>query len=129
MDVVFHLSPFFEDYMNVGQQDLPPSEWPYRPENRKASGMPEIRELLDRYAEIVGFDPSKDGGGKDWEIATIFQYIRGGTISHGIQARTISGQASSDSSHRYFAKTKKSLDASFQRMKKLEEQKVERPRL
>jgi aminoglycoside phosphotransferase (APT) family kinase protein len=129
MDLVFHISPFFDDYTKAGQSALSPSESPYKRENRKASGMPEPQELLDRYAEIVGFDLRKDGGGRDWEIATIFQYARGATISHGIQARTIRGQASSDTSHLYFAKTRKSLDAAFRRMKKLEQQKTERSRL
>lgn len=123
MDLVFHVSPFFDDYMDVKQQGMDPSKSPYRPENRKASGMPELRELLDRYAEIVGFDPSQDGRGQDWEVATIFQYVRGATISHGIQARTISGQNSSTSSHIYFAKTKKSLDTALKRVRKLKQQK------
>jgi hypothetical protein len=129
MDLVFHLSPFFDDYMDVKQQGVDPSKSPYRPENGKESGMPELRELLDRYAEIVGFDLSKDGGGRDWEVATIFQYVRGATISHGIQARTISGQNSSTSSHIYFAKTKQSLDAAFQRVQKLKEQKAGQTKL
>lgn len=122
MDLVYHLSPFFEDYVDVKQQGVDPSQSPYRQENRKASGMPELRELLDRYAEIFGSDPSKGRGGKDWEVATIFQYVRGATISHGIQARTISGQNSSTFSHLYFAKTKKSLDSAFERVQKLREQ-------
>ena len=129
MDLVFHISPFFDDYTKVGQSTLSSSESPYKRENRKACGMPEPQDLLDRYAEIVGFDLRKDGGGRDWEIATIFQYARGATISHGIQARTISGQASSDTSHLYFAKTRKSLDAAYRRMRKLEQQETERPRL
>lgn len=129
MDLVFHVSPFFDDYMDVKQQGVDPSKSPYRPENRKASGMPESRELLDRYAEIAGSDPSKGGGGRDLEVATIFQYVRGATISHGIQARTISGQNSSTSSHLYFAKTKQSLDAAFQRVQKLKEQKAGQTKL
>jgi aminoglycoside phosphotransferase (APT) family kinase protein len=115
--------------MDVKQQGVDPSKSPYRLENRKASGMPELRELLDRYAEIVGLDPSKGGGGKDWEVATIFQHVRGATTSQGIQARTISGQNSSTSSHLYFAKTKQSLDAAFQRVQNLREQKVGRKKL
>lgn len=129
MDLVFHVSPFFDDYAGVGKSASSTSESPYKSKNRKASGMPELHELLDRYAEIVGFDLPKGGDGKDWEVATIFQYIRGGTISHGIQARTMSGQASSDFSHLYFAKTKKSLDAAFERVQKLKGQKSEGPRL
>lgn len=123
MDLVFHVSPFFEDYVKAGKMDdSSPAASPYTAENRKASGMPELRELLDRYAEIVGFDLRQDRGGKDWEAAIIFHYIRGATISHGIQARTISGQASSDFGHLYFSKTKQSLDAALQRVEKLSEQ-------
>ncbi|CAI6088583.1 unnamed protein product, partial [Clonostachys chloroleuca] len=86
----------------------------------KASGMPEPKELLDRYAELVGYDPRRDGGGKDWEVAAIVHFIRGGTISHGIQARAISGQASSDFAHQYFERTKAFLDIAFRRMEKLQ---------
>lgn len=91
--------------------------------------MPEPQELLDHYAEIIGFDLRKDGGGRDWDIALIFQYIRGGTISHGIQARAISGQASSDFSHLYFSKTAESLNAAFNRMKALKGQEGHGPKL
>ena len=122
MDLVFHVSPFFDDYVKAGKGDSNPGLSPYRAENRKASGMPELEELLDRYAEIIGFDLRQDRGGKDWETAIIFNYIRGATIAHGIQARTMSGQASSDFGHLYFAKTKKSLDAAFLRVEKLREE-------
>lgn len=125
MDLVFHVSPFFDDYMKVGKTPSSPSESPYKPKNRRVSGMPEPQELLDRYAEIVGFDVRKDGRGKDWDIATIFQYIRGATISHGIQARTISGRASSEFGHIYFGKTKQSLDAAWKRVERLKEQEAE----
>ncbi|KAL6407390.1 Acyl-CoA dehydrogenase family member 11 [Ilyonectria robusta] len=125
MDLVFHVSPFFDDYMKVGKISSTPAESPYKPKNRKLSGMPEPQELLDRYAEIVGFDVRKDGRGKDWEMATIFQYIRGATISHGIQARTISGRASSEFGHIYFGKTKQSLDAAWKRVERLKEQEAE----
>ncbi|KAK7710247.1 hypothetical protein SLS64_005831 [Diaporthe eres] len=97
--------------------------------SRKESGIPEPQELLDRYAEIVGFDLRKDGGGKDWDTAVIFHYLRGGTISHGIQARTINGQASSRFSHIYFGQTKAMLDAAFERVKKLESEAVGGPKL
>lgn len=91
--------------------------------------MPDPDELLDRYASIVGFDLRNDGGGKDWEVAKLFHHVRGGTITHGIQARTISGQASSEFSHVYFENTKKSLDAAMARVKSLTRQNAERPRL
>ncbi|KAM5352885.1 hypothetical protein ACJ41O_005607 [Fusarium nematophilum] len=115
MDLVFHVSPFSEDYVKFGEETSSSTESPYGARNRRASGMPELPELLDRYAEIVGFDLREDRGGKDWEVAQIFQHIRGATICHGIQARTISGQASSDFSHLYFAKTKRFLDAALER--------------
>jgi hypothetical protein len=39
--------------------------------------------------------------------------LQGSTISHGIQARTISGQASSEFSHVYFENTKRGLDTAL----------------
>lgn len=129
MDLVYLLSPFFDDYHKVGYAASSPSGSPYKTENRKKSGIPEPQELLDRYAEIVGFDLLKDGGGKDWDTAVIFHYLRGGTISHGIQARTIKGQASSKFSHVYFGQTKALLDAAFKRMKQLESGMVRGPKL
>jgi aminoglycoside phosphotransferase (APT) family kinase protein len=128
MDLVFLISPFFDDYTKVGNTTSSYKS-PYRPENRESNGIPEPHELLDRYAEIVGFDLRKDGRGKDWEVASIFQYIRSATISHGIQARAISGQASSDFAHIYFEKTKKSIDAAFRRVNKLKAQQAEGSRL
>lgn len=122
MDVVFFVSPFFHDYSRVDQPGMAASKSPYLPENRSASGIPEPGELLDYYAKLVGYDPRKDGGGSDWETAAIFQYMRAGTISHGIQARTISGQASSSFGHLYFGKTKKALDAAYRRVKEAEEE-------
>lgn len=129
MDLVYLLSPFFEDYHKVGHAapSLPGS--PYNTQSRKDSGIPEPQELMDRYAEIVGFDLHKDGGGKDWDTAVIFHYLRGGTITHGIQARTITGQASSKFSHIYFGQTKALLDAAFERVKKLESEQVGGPKL
>lgn len=129
MDLVYFLSPFFEDYHKVGHVASSLSGSPYNPQSRKESGIPEPQELLDRYAEIVGFDPRKDSGGKDWDTAVIFHYLRGGTISHGIQARTISGQASSEFSHIYFGQTKALLDAAFERVKKLESEAAGGPKL
>lgn len=119
MDLVFHLSPFFPDYASSGKSSLFTEDSPFKPANRKASGIPEPQVLLDRYAEIVGFDMRKDGGGKDWEVASIFHYFRAATISHGIQARAISGRASSDFSHLYFDMTKQSMDAALQRVRRM----------
>jgi aminoglycoside phosphotransferase (APT) family kinase protein len=121
MDLVFFTSPFLPDYARVDQPGLVSSKAPYSPENRKSSGMPEPSELLDHYARLVGHDLRKDGGGRDWETAVIFQYLRAGTISHGIQARTISGQASSNFGHVYFGKTKKALDAAYRRVREAQE--------
>jgi aminoglycoside phosphotransferase (APT) family kinase protein len=108
MDLVFHLSAFFPDYASRGRSALSTSDSPYKPANRKASGIPEPQQLLDRYAEIVGFDMRQDGDGKDWEVASIFHYFRAATVSHGIQASAISDRASSDFSHLYFDMTKQS---------------------
>lgn len=52
--------------------------------------------------------------------------LQGGTISHGIQARTISGQASSEFSHIYFENTKRSLDAALAMVREMKEK--EKPR-
>ncbi|KAF5023785.1 hypothetical protein F66182_4141 [Fusarium sp. NRRL 66182] len=116
MDLIFSISPFLSDYTRSGKSSLSTSESPYSAENRKSSGIPEPDELLSRYAQIMGFDMREDGNGKDWETAIVFQYLRGATISHGIQARAMSGQASSSFSHLYFDKTKQAIDAAFQRL-------------
>ncbi len=94
---------------------------PYAAANRAKSGMPDPDELMDRYAQIVGFDLRNDNGGRDWEIAKVFHHVRGGTISHGIQARTISGQASSDFSHMYFENTRRSLEAALAMVKEMKQ--------
>ncbi|RSL99255.1 hypothetical protein CDV31_012264 [Fusarium ambrosium] len=122
VDLVFCTSPFFDYATKIGKPSSASLESPYKPEFRKAYGIPEPQDLLDRYAEIVGYDLRKDGAGKDWEIATIFHNIRGGTISHGIQARTISGQASSEFSHLFFSKRKRFLNTAWRQVKKLKEQ-------
>jgi aminoglycoside phosphotransferase (APT) family kinase protein len=94
---------------------------PYAVANWAKSGMPDPEELMARYAEIVGFDLRKDNDGRDWEIAKVFHHVRGGTISHGIQARTISGQASSDFSHMYFENTRRSLEAALVMVKEMKQ--------
>ncbi|KAL5467843.1 hypothetical protein PMIN07_003424 [Paraphaeosphaeria minitans] len=90
----------------------------YDDQKRAQSGMPEMGELLDEYTRKAGWDPRGDR----WEVAKVFHLMRGGTISHGIQARTISGQASSEFSHVYFENTK-SLDAALDTMRRLKEEK------
>lgn len=129
MDTVYVVSPFWNEVTKAGHPSAASSESPYVAKNRSSSGMPDPEELLDRYASIVGFDLRRDGGGKDWEVAKIFHHVRGGTITHGIQARTISGQASSEFSHVYFENTKKSLDAALARVKSLTQVNSERPKL
>lgn len=129
MDAVYAVSPFWNQETRLGHPSAGASKSPYLPENRSTSGMPDPDELLDRYASITGFDLRKDGGGKDWDVAKIFHHVRGGTITHGIQARTISGQASSEFSHIYFENTKKSLNAAFARVKSLRQSNGDRPKL
>jgi aminoglycoside phosphotransferase (APT) family kinase protein len=129
MDTVYVVSPFWNEVTKAGHPSAASSGSPFKAENRPSSGMPDPDELLDRYASIEGFDLRKDGGGKDWEVAKLFHHVRGGTITHGIQARTISGQASSEFSHVYFENTKKSLDAAMARVISLTQQNAQRPKL
>ncbi|KAF1840000.1 APH-domain-containing protein [Cucurbitaria berberidis CBS 394.84] len=89
----------------------------YEPENQAENGMPSMDELLDEYAKITGWDPRKD----QWEIAKVFHLMRGSTISHGIQARTISGQASSEFSHVYFESTKRGLNGALEMVRSMKE--------
>lgn len=129
MDAVYAVSPFWNQDTRLGHPSTGSSKSPYLAENRPTSGMPDPDELLDRYASITGFDLRKDGGGKDWNVAKIFHHVRGGTITHGIQARTISGQASSEFSHIYFENTKKSLNAAFAQVRSLRQSNVDKPKL
>ena len=55
--------------------------------------------------------------------------IQGSTISHGIQARTISGQASSEFSHLYFENTKKGLDTALAMVRDMKEKEAPRSSL
>ncbi|KIW99577.1 uncharacterized protein Z518_11316 [Rhinocladiella mackenziei CBS 650.93] len=113
MDLAFTLSPFWNEHYKIGRPRSQYHESPYTDANREASGMPTADELLDRYSTMVGFDPRTEGNGQDWEVAKIFQHVRGATISHGIKARTFRGQASSESSHIYFDHTPKSLETAL----------------
>ena len=128
MDAVYVVGPFWNEATKAGSptQGAIGSESPYATANRAKSGMPDPDELMDRYTEIVGFDLRKDGNGRDWEVAKVFHHVRGGTISHGIQARTISGQASSDFSHVYFENTRKALESALSRVKELKQKELER---
>lgn len=129
MDAVYLTSPFWNEATKSGPPGQASTKNPYRPENRDESGMPDPDELIDRYSQIVGFDPRLDGDGRDWQIAQIFHHVRSGTITHGIQARTISGQASSAFSHVYFENTKRSLDAALERVQRMKHQEAARASL
>lgn len=129
MDVVFTTSPFWNEFSKMGSESVNSETSPYRPENRPTSGMPDLDELLDRYTQVRRFDPRKEGNGKDWEVAKIFNHLRGGTISHGIQARTISGQASSDFSHLYFENTRRSLDMAIKSVRAMKQAGSDKARL
>ena len=127
MDAVYAIGPFWNEATKAGHpaSGSSSSASPYASGNRAESGMPDPDELIDRYSEIVGFDLRKDNGGRDWEVAKVFHHVRGGTISHGIQARTISGQASSDFSHVYFENTRRALDAALTRVRELKQKELE----
>lgn len=129
MDAVYSVGPFWNKHTSVGHPGADIENSPYSAQNRASSGMPDPDELMERYSQIVGFDPRKDGGGRDWQVAKVFHFLRGGTISHGIQARTISGQASSDFSHVYFENTRRSLEAASTMVKELKEQEGRKAKL
>jgi aminoglycoside phosphotransferase (APT) family kinase protein len=129
MDAVYCVGPFWNTQTSTGHPGGNSKDSPYSPQNRASSGMPDPEQLMDRYSQIVGFDPRKDGGGRDWEVAKVFHFVRGGTISHGIQARTISGQASSDFSHVYFENTRRSMEAALKRVEELKENEGQKAKL
>ncbi|KAF2750810.1 APH-domain-containing protein [Sporormia fimetaria CBS 119925] len=125
MDAVYVVGP----YWNRGTAGAPTRDdmggKVYDPENQREAGMPSMGELMDEYARITGWDPRRD----QWEVAKVFHLMRGGTISHGIQARTISGQASSEFSHIYFENTKRSLDAALRMVREMKEMEKEKSRI
>jgi hypothetical protein len=116
---------------NTGVSLLQPHESPYHPSNRQTSGMGDPDDLISRYSKITGYDPRLEGHppGKDWEMAKIFHSMRGGVISHGIQARTYAGQASSDFSHIYFENTRRSFDGAWDMVQQVREKETSRSRL
>ncbi|KIX99978.1 uncharacterized protein Z520_04616 [Fonsecaea multimorphosa CBS 102226] len=118
MDAVFIVASFWNEAYKTSSNPL-----------SKVNGVPGADELMDRYSEIVGFDPRKDGGGKDWEVAKIFHHVRGSTITHGIQARTIRGQASSEFSHVYFEYTKSGLDIALRIVREMKAKETPLPKL
>lgn len=61
MDAVFMLSPYWNNFSHA-----------FSEEGRGSSGMPDPNELLDKYAEITGWDPRQD----KFEIGKIFHLVR-----------------------------------------------------
>ncbi|KAF1810007.1 APH-domain-containing protein [Eremomyces bilateralis CBS 781.70] len=106
MDAVYVVSPYWQKISKAFEE-----------EGWAAHGFPDPNELIDRYTQINGWDPRKD----KWEVAKIFHMVRGGTISHGIQARTVTGQASSDFSHIYYTRTKEYFDNALAKVRQLKE--------
>jgi aminoglycoside phosphotransferase (APT) family kinase protein len=149
MDAVYSVGPYWNRAKSSGIPGGPKVEARddqggevYDPENQRANGMPSMDELMDEYSRITGWDPRKD----HWEIAKVFHMMRvgsrasalptrpltmhqGSTISHGIQARTISGQASSEFSHVYFENTKRGLDAALEMVRAMKEKEAPRSTL
>ncbi|KAF2118203.1 kinase-like domain-containing protein [Lophiotrema nucula] len=125
MDAVYVVGPFWNRSMTGGPARDDQGGAAYDPENLTKYGMPTMNELMDEYSKITGWDPRQD----QWEVAKVFHLMRGGTISHGIQARTISGQASSEFSHVYFENTKRSLDAALRKVRELKEKEPTRSSL
>ncbi|KAK5098068.1 hypothetical protein LTR70_009568 [Exophiala xenobiotica] len=121
MDAVYVVGPFWNRASKTGISGGPARDDQggevYNPENLEKHGLPSMDELLDRYTEITKWDPRQDR----WEVAKVFHLMRGGTISHGIQARTITGQASSEFSHIYFENTRRSLDAALAKVRELKD--------
>ncbi|KAK5082942.1 hypothetical protein LTR05_006824 [Lithohypha guttulata] len=119
LDLLFTLSPFLG---GPKANDLDsPSSTPYdTAHSRQQYGLPDLDNLLNHYTNIVGYDVRKDNDGRDVQIARIFNLVRGATISHGIQARTVTGQASSEESWRYFRNTRRSVDSALRLIEELE---------
>jgi aminoglycoside phosphotransferase (APT) family kinase protein len=149
MDAVYSVGPYWNRAKSSGIPGGPKVEARddqggevYDPENQRANGMPSMDELMDEYSRITKWDPRKD----HWEIAKVFHMMRvdsrapalpaqpltthkGSTISHGIQARTISGQASSEFSHYYFENTKRGLNAALEMVRSMKEKEAPRSTL
>ncbi|OAL07311.1 APH-domain-containing protein [Phaeosphaeriaceae sp. SRC1lsM3a] len=132
MDAVYVVGPYWNRASKSGISGGPKVEARddqggevYDVENQARNGMPSMDELMDEYTRITGWDPRKD----QWEIAKVFHLMRGSTISHGIQARTISGQASSEFSHVYFENTKRGLNAALDMVRSMKEKEAPRSSL
>ncbi|KAK5949438.1 hypothetical protein OHC33_009612 [Knufia fluminis] len=120
VDLVFTTSPFWHLNANAAASDNATAIAYHSAESRREYGLPDLNDLLDKYTSIVGYDVRKDGNGLDMEVAKIFNFVRGATISHGIQARTVTGQASSDESHLYFKNTRRSVEAAVKLIEEVE---------
>ncbi|KAF2001271.1 APH-domain-containing protein [Amniculicola lignicola CBS 123094] len=125
MDVVYVVGPYWNRAAKKGMQRDDMGGEVYEPADQRAAGMPSVEELLDEYKLIAGWDPRGDR----WEVAKVFHLMRGATISHGIQARTISGQASSEFSHIYFENTKRGLDTALGLVRELKENEMQKSSL
>ncbi|KAH7076957.1 kinase-like domain-containing protein [Paraphoma chrysanthemicola] len=132
MDAIYSVAPYWNRVSKSGISGGPKpvarddqGGEVYDPENQAKNGIPSMDELMDEYTRITGWDPRKD----QWEIAKVFHLMRGSTISHGIQARTISGQASSEFSHVYFENTKRGLNAALDMVRSMKEKEAPRSTL
>jgi hypothetical protein len=87
---------------------------------------PEERSVGDR--ESLPFDEGACSPRLDSRYVFL-TFQQGSTISHGIQARTISGQASSEFSHIYFENTKRGLNAALEMVRSMKEKEAPRSTL
>ncbi|PVI08012.1 APH-domain-containing protein [Periconia macrospinosa] len=115
MDAVYVVGPYWNRPLGSSKPRDDQGGEVYDLANQRESGMPGMDELLDEYTRIVGWDPRKDR----WEVAKVFHLMRSATITHGIQARTISGSASSEFSHLYFDMAKTSLDTACEMVRSM----------
>ncbi|KAI4604523.1 hypothetical protein J4E80_011077 [Alternaria sp. BMP 0032] len=125
MDVVYVTGPYWNRASKVGIPGGPAVQTVrddqggdvYDEVNQARNGLPSMQELLGVYEEKAGWDPRRDR----WDVARVFHLMRGSVISHGIQARTISGQASSSFSHVYFENTKRGLDEALRLVRSMKD--------
>ena len=110
VDLMFTTAPFWGAIKANAVDDVEVDSPYATAQGRREYGLPDLSDLLDKYTGLLGYDVRKDNDGMDIQIARIFNFVRGATISHGIQARTVTGQASSDESHLYFKNTKRSVE-------------------
>ncbi|KAI4701226.1 hypothetical protein J4E81_002966 [Alternaria sp. BMP 2799] len=125
MDVVYVTGPYWNRASKVGMPGGPTVQTVrddqggdvYDEANQAENGLPSMQELLGVYEKKAGWDPRRDR----WDVARVFHLMRGSVISHGIQARTISGQASSSFSHVYFENTKRGLDEALRLVRSMKD--------